>query len=169
MTQQCTKARRFVLTLAVLLLAASAGVQAQRVFKYVMPNGQVIYSDKPVPGGRLVDEFAPPPPADPQPAATPRTEALQEQRDALRERLSDRDRLVQQATSNLEAANARLAAAQRQLAEGKEPLPGERTGNVGGSSRLNESYWARQASNEAEVARAKSEVNAAQIELNGLR
>ncbi len=154
----------------VVFLTAAAGIApAQQVFKYVMPDGRIVYSDKPVPGGRLVDEIAPPPPSAPAPAATPRQEQLQERRDALRERLSDRDREFQRASAELEAARARLAEAQQQFDAGKEPLPGERTGNAGGGSRLNESYWQRQAANEAAVARAREQVQRAEAALGQLR
>lgn len=169
MTQSSGNARVFATLLAALCMAAGGAAHAQRVFKYVMPDGRVVYSDKTVPGGRLVDEVAPPPPADPQAVPPPRPETSPDQRNAVRERLADRNRLVQQATGDLEAANARLAAAQRQLAEGKEPLPGERTGTAGGGSRLNDAYWDRQAANEAAVARARAEVDAAQAELNRFR
>ncbi len=159
--------------LMILILAAAAAVagaaQAQQVFKYVMPNGQVVYSDKPVPGGRLMDELAPPPPpaqglnapAPPAPNAG--------QREALRERLGDRESQFQQAQASLNDARANLAAAERQLAAGKEPLPGERTGNIAGGSRLNESYWARQQANEAAVVAARQAVQDAANTLNQLR
>ena len=152
------------------VLAAAAGLaQAQQVFKYVMPNGQIVYSDKPVPGGRLVDEIAPPPPAGAAPPPTPRQEQLQEQRNAVRERLSDRDREFQRAQANLQDARNRLAQAERTLVAGKEPLPGERTGNVGGGSRLNEMYWQRQAANEASVEQARAQLRQAEAELSQLR
>ena len=61
----------------------------------------------------------------------------------------------------MEAATQALAQARTQLETGKEPLPGERTGTAGGGSRLNDSYWARQASNEQAVARAQSRLDAA--------
>lgn len=154
----------------VAFLTAAAGIaHAQQVFKYVMPDGRIVYSDKTVPGGRLVDEIAPPPPTAPAPAPTTRQEQLQEQRNALRERLSDRDREFQRASAELDAARGRLAEAQQRLEAGKEPLPGERTGNAGGGSRLNELYWQRQQSNEAAVARARDQVQRAEAELAQLR
>jgi hypothetical protein len=162
--------RKPVLTclLAAALAGTAAVAHAQRVFKYVMPNGQVVYSDKPVPGGRLVDEIAPPPPADPA-AAQQRQDNVQDRRDALRERLADRESQFQRASADLNEARTRLAAAERQLTDGKEPLPGERTGNVGGGSRLNEAYWQRQAANEAAVAQARADVRQAEATLNQLR
>jgi hypothetical protein len=62
-----------------------------------------------------------------------------------------------------EAQDARLALknAEAALAAGKEPLPGERTGTVGGGSRLNEAYFARQKSLEDAVAAARKRVEEA--------
>jgi uncharacterized protein involved in exopolysaccharide biosynthesis len=154
--------------LAAALASAGAAAHAQRVFKYVMPNGQVVYSDKSVPGGRLVDELAPAPPVDPA-AVQQRQDTTQDRRDGLRERLGERESQFQRANADLNEARARLAAAERQLADGKEALPGERTGNVGGGSRLNEAYWQRQSANEAAVAQARAEVQQAQAALNQLR
>jgi hypothetical protein len=156
---------------AAAVLTAAGMAHAQQVFKYVMPDGRIVYSDKSVPGGRLVDEIAPPPPSAPAPssAAPARQEQLQEQRGALRERLSDRNRELDRASAQLDSARARLAEAQQRLEAGKEPLPGERTGNQGGGSRLNELYWQRQSANEAAVAQARDQVKRAEAELAQLR
>jgi hypothetical protein len=158
----------FAVAVATALGVAATLAHAQQVFKYVLPNGQIVYSDKPVPGGRLVDEIAPPPPTTAAPP-TPRQEQLQDQRNALRERISDRDREFERAQASLQEARVRLETAERSLMTGKEPLPGERTGNVGGGSRLNESYWQRQAANEAQVAQARADVRQAETALNQLR
>lgn len=157
------------MTLILAAAAVAGAAYAQQVFKYVMPNGQVVYSDKPVPGGRLMDELAPPPPPAQglTPPAPPASNAGQ--REALRERLGDRESQFQQAQANLNDARANLVAAERQLADGKEPLPGERTGNIAGGSRLNESYWARQQANEAAVVSARQAVQNAANTLNQLR
>jgi hypothetical protein len=158
------------MTLILAAAAALAGAaQAQQVFKYVMPNGQVVYSDKPVPGGRLVDELAPPPPPAPGTTAPQRPESNPEQRQAVRERLGERERGFQQAQSTVNDARAQLATAERQLQDGKEPLPGERTGNVGGGSRLNEAYWARQQANEAAVVSARQALRDAEAAANQFR
>lgn len=160
--------RRMTLILAAAAAAAGAA-QAQQVFKYVMPNGQVVYSDKPVPGGRLMDEIAPPPPPAQGVAAPAQPATNAGQRDALRERLGERESRFQQAQANLNDARAQLTSAERQLVEGKEPLPGERTGNIGGGSRLNESYWERQRANEAAVVNARQALQDATNALNQLR
>ena len=63
----------------------------------------------------------------------------------------------------LEAQDARLALKNAEAARdaGKEPLPGERLGNVGGGSRLSEGYFARQKGLEDAVAAARRRVEEA--------
>jgi len=76
---------------------------------------------------------------------------------------------LREADEALRAANAALAQARKQLELGKEPLPGERTGMVNGMSRLNETYWARQAANEAAVKEAEARRDAALAARNAAR
>lgn len=76
---------------------------------------------------------------------------------------------LRDADAELHAANAALAEANTQLELGKEPLPGERTGNANGTSRLNDAYWARQAENEAAVKEAKARRTAAVAARNAAR
>ena len=52
---------------------------------------------------------------------------------------------IDEAAAEVAAAENALADARRRLAEGEEPLPGERSGIGGGRSRLNEAYAQRQA------------------------
>jgi hypothetical protein len=54
-----------------------------------------------------------------------------------------------------------LRAAKAAQVAGKEPLPGERRGNVNGSSRLTEAYWERQNALNADVAKARKRLNRA--------
>jgi hypothetical protein len=141
-----------------LLLALAAPAAAQTVYRYITPDGRTIFSDQPVPGAKLQGTVTPPaqpagptgpvegrrvPPATDAPAADNRAQRLRA------------------ATQEVEAATQALAQARAQLETGKEPLPGERTGTAGGGSRLNDSYWARQAANEQAVAQAQARLDAA--------
>jgi len=57
-----------LVTLVALALATPAA--AQMAYRYVFPDGRVVYSDQPVPGAQAQSAIAPPPPsADPAPAA----------------------------------------------------------------------------------------------------
>jgi hypothetical protein len=155
---------------AMVVLAAPA--EAQRAFKYVFPDGRVVYSDKPVPGAKLEGEVqAPPPPAfqtvppsavKPAAPGAAKDGSREETAAARQKRFADADAEVRAATSALEQARA-------QLETGKEPLPGERTGTAGGGSRLNEAYEARQQANERAVAEAQERLQRAVGERNALR
>ncbi len=148
---------RFAMLLAAVLLAAP--VAAQTVYRYVTPDGRTIFSDQPVPGARLQGTIAPPAP--PSGAAPPapvesRTPAAPAARPG-----DARVLRLREATAEVETATQSLAQARAQFEAGKEPLPEERTGTVGGGSRLNDSYWARQAANEEVVRKAQARLDAA--------
>lgn len=143
----------------VVLIALALGVVvtpalAQKMQKYVTPDGRTIYSDRPIPGARLVDEIAPPPPVDPGAAAAAQARATE---NAERARASAAKRAESRTSSQQqEDAAGALARAKENLEKGKEPLPGERTGTAGGGSRLNDAYWARQRANEKAVKDAEA-------------
>jgi hypothetical protein len=155
---------RTVVLLAGLLAAAAAA--AQDAYRYVTPEGRVIYSDMPVPGARLDGTIAPPTPVSPAPAAgftpSPAQEALLRSADQRTRRLNELTVEIQNAERDLQAANARLDA-------GREPLEGERIGTYAGRSRLSDVYWARQDDNQLAVANAQARLNRAVQERNALR
>ena len=164
-TRRCSPpAVRTLVLLAGLLVAAAA--TAQNAYRFVTPDGRVIYSDMPVPGARLDGTIAPPAPVSPAPAAgstlSPSQEALLKSADARIRRLNELTVEIQNAERDLQAANARLEA-------GKEPLEGERIGTYAGRSRLSDVYWARQDYNQLAVAEAQGRLNRAVQERNGLR
>jgi Domain of unknown function (DUF4124) len=141
-----------------LAVALAAPAAAQTVYRYVAPDGRVIFSDTPVPGARLqgtVSSSAPAPAASTPAPVESRTPSPVDQP------AEDRLQRLRRATDEVNAATQALAQARAQLEAGKEPLPGERTGTAGGSSRLNDSYWARQTANEQAVAKAQSRLDAA--------
>jgi hypothetical protein len=72
----------------------------------------------------------------------------------------DQDSESDQRDTIREAEKA-LDEAKRKLAQGKDPLPGERKGTAGGASRLTEDYFKRQQANERAVQKAQQELNAA--------
>lgn len=148
---------RFV---AVLLFGASAALAQQPVYKSTMPDGRIVYGEKPTPGAAKVETIeAPPAKTGVTTALTPeekaRAQALAKQRaqaaavDAAKE-----DRLAQ--------ARKAVADAEAAIAKGKEPLPGERIGLAGGGSRLTEAYFARQKSLQDALAAARKRLAEAQ-------
>lgn len=154
----------FACTLTTVLMLACALAKAETVYKYRMPNGSVIYSDRPVLGGRLEGELEPPPRPAAGAAPAPRPEPSEAEK-----RIAARLEALEQARRELDAANAALARAQRRLEAGREPLPHEFQGMAGGGMRLSEGYETRQVANERAVARAQARVDRAVEEVNRLR
>lgn len=150
------RSNAIVLILLALGVAATPA-NAQTMQKYVTPDGKTVYSDRPIPGARLVDEIAPPPPVDPKAAAAAQNRA-RENSERASESASKRVASPPAGQQSNDAAAA-LAQAKAQLEKGKEPLPGERTGTAGGGSRLNDAYWERQRANEQAVKNAQARMN----------
>jgi len=139
------------------LLAAALCPQlaaAQVNYKSTMPDGKVIYGDKPVPGADKVEQLKPPAATKgiTGPSAQEAAVLRQlEQNRAARESKDDRIRAAEQAVAKAEAA----------LAAGKEALPGEHVGTAGGGQRLTDAYWERQKQLEQSLARARAQLAAA--------
>lgn len=154
---------RTVVALLASLFAAAAA--AQTAYRFVTPDGRVIYSDQPVPGARL-DGTIVTPPATPSPAPvttlTPREQALAKAAD-------ERLRRLDEVTVEIRNAERDLAAAKSALEAGVEPREGERIGTYAGRARLNDAYWARQDDNQMAVARAQDRLDRAVAERNALR
>jgi hypothetical protein len=150
------------------LLAAIAGTAvAQKAYRYVYPDGRVIYSDKPVPGAKLQGELAAPPPPTSPPAAP--GEATAAQRPAGEDPAAARVRRLAEADEEVRAAESALNQARLRQAAGREPTEGERTGTATGGSRLNEAYDARQRENEKAVADAQARLDRAVAARNAAR
>ena len=128
-------------------LPASAG---QTLYKSTMPDGKVVYSEKPVPGAKRVDTIEPPPAKTGVTAVSPGERARAAQAAATAG-------APQQSTALAHAREA-LKKAEAAREAGKEPLPGERLGTAGGGSRLTDAYFARQKSLEGAVDAARKRV-----------
>lgn len=157
--------------LPLLLIAVAVPASAQTVYKHVMPDGRIIYSDQPLKGAsesKSVD--LPPPPTDAERAAAQQRKADEgRKRKELEGRLDERRNRLDAADNRVAAARKGLEAAERALEIGREPLPGERSGNVGATTRLNDSYFQRVAGLEKAVADAKQELDDALKERNQAR
>jgi hypothetical protein len=130
--------------------AATSGAWAQTVFKSTMPDGRVVYGEKPAPGAKRVDKIEPPPAKTGMTAITPeeKTRAQQQPQGAA----------ASQAQA-LDDARKQLEQAEAARESGKEPLPGERLGLKGGGSRLTEAYDERQKALELAVAAARKRLD----------
>jgi len=115
---------------------------AQTVYKSTLPDGHVVYGSKPEKGAAKVEKMEPKAPiveVDPQAAETQR-QREKEQAAELGKRLADRKAAREKAEAEIFAAKDALTAAEKALATGKEPLPGERLSTADGGSKLTESY-----------------------------
>ena len=125
---------------------------AQTVFRSDMPDGSVVYGDKPAPGAKEAKKITLPPsnivttPRPTAPASKP-TPAPAAKKPAV----ETPDAEVTRAEKELEAAQAALAA-------GRDAREGERVGMVRGNSRLSEAYFERIRSLEAAVAAAQKKL-----------
>jgi hypothetical protein len=132
------------------LLAAALALQAgaQALYKSTLPDGRVVYGDKPDPNAVKSESITPdtakigvvPPSAS-------ETRALKEL-EAARIKREGGDSRARTAEETLKKAEAAREA-------GKEPLPGERLGTAGGASRLTDDYWKRQKKLEEAVESAR--------------
>jgi hypothetical protein len=138
-----------LLVLAGMLTGALAlPAAAQVLYKSVLPDGRVVYGDKPDPSATKVEETKPDISKRGIGGSTPReTEALKamEESRTRRETADEKGRSAQDA----------LRAAEQARAAGKEPLAGERTGTAGGGSRLNDAYYDRQRKLDEDVEKAR--------------
>jgi len=121
--------------LAFLLLVPSAS--GQTLFKSTMPDGRIVYGDKPAPGAVKVEKSkidtskrGVTPPSVREKAVLRRMESDRKKREA--------------ASDRLRRAEIALHDAQVAQSMGKEPQPGERIGTAGGGSRFTDGYWERQ-------------------------
>jgi hypothetical protein len=124
---------------------------AQMLYKSIMPDGRVIYSDKPAPGAVKVETTKPDTSSKGIVTSTPKEATAVKQMEAERsQREAGADRL-RAAEQGLRDAEARRAA-------GQEPLAGERIGTAGGASRLTDEYLRRQKSLDDAVEQARTEL-----------
>jgi hypothetical protein len=153
-----------------LLLGTFVG--AQTMYKSTMPDGSIVFSDKPPPGASKVETIKvepSQPAAKAEPSKGDKSKAADKKAPAvdpaalqkLREEKAKRER----AEANVAAAEKALRTAEEALAKGEEPLPGERTGIVGGKTRLNEAYWARQRKLKDDVENARANLERARTQL----
>ena len=127
---------------------------AQTLYKSTMPDGRVLYGDKPAPGAANVEEIQPDTGKGGLGGTTAREqEMLNDMERARLQREAGQDKVQEAARALKDAEAAREA--------GKEPLENERIGTSGGASRLTDSYFERQRTLEEAVERARRELDEA--------
>ena len=137
--------------LAALLLQPA---MAQTLYKSTMPDGRIVYGDKPAPDAVKVEETRPDVKKGGIGGTTPREqEALKDMEKSRLQREGGQDKV--------QAAEQALRDAEAARAAGKEPLASERIGTAGGASRLGELYFDRQRKLEEAVDKARRELEQA--------
>jgi uncharacterized protein DUF4124 len=134
----------WLILLALLALPAAA----QTLYKSTLPDGRIVYGDKPAPGAAKVEESK----LDASSKGLGGTTAREAE--ALKELEKSRGKR-EAAGGKLQAAEEALRRAEAARDAGKEPLPGERIGTAGGASRLTDAYLQRQKSLEENVENAR--------------
>ena len=145
---------RFLSILLALALASPAA-NAQGMYRSVMPDGKIVYSDKPPPGAKESTKLN----------LAPLNIATPQQAPDTPPPANPADGAPVDKAANLAAARQKLEAAQKALAEGREQREGDRIGVAKGgsaSSRLSESYLDRVKALEDNVAAAQQQFDAAQ-------
>lgn len=155
--------RKHHLLMLVLLLSMAGAAQAQTIYKFVGPDGVVEYSSSHPPAGtRILSE-------------TQATTLTPVQRDAIeRQRLANaakgdevdaqvkaRIKRMDDADAEIRTAQQQLQRAEQALEEGRESMPGERRGTVGGFARLTDDYFQRITQLEQAVTDARARLDRA--------
>jgi Domain of unknown function (DUF4124) len=161
--------------IAAICLAITPIVALATIYKVRMPDGTILFTDSPPPGGKILEEREASP-TPPRPATKPATPSPGSGAPAATPQASSGGDAQAGAAQNLDAATAEISAAERDLAAarrkleaGREPLPGERQGTAKGGSRLTPEYEARIAGLERDVAAAEERVKRAYEARNALR
>jgi hypothetical protein len=125
---------------------------AETIYRQVMPDGRVVYSDRTLPGARIDHTIKVERPikgnvwtveSGSNPVAPLRGERTPVKRVAVTPEPAKK-RSLDEATAEVIRAEMLLEDAKRQQEAGVEPLPGERIGNAPGETRLSEAYHQRQ-------------------------
>ena len=127
-------------------------VAAQTMYKSIMPDGRVVYGDRPEPNAVKVESSKPDTAKTGVQLNSPGAERELQKMEAARVRGEATDSQMREAEEAVRKAEAAIAS-------GKEPLPGERIGTAGGKSRLNDAYWERQKKLREDLVKARDNLN----------
>lgn len=151
-------ASRLHIALFLVCLAGMHSVQADEViYKYRMSDGGIAYTqDRSGPGEP--DDILRIPSS--PPARSPREIQQELQKDKLQvERLAAARRAAEARENRIAQATQAVHLAEMAVANGSEPLPGERQANVNGTSRLTDDYWRRIAALQLSLEIARSRLD----------
>jgi hypothetical protein len=143
------------LPLLLVLALGSPAAQAQGMYRSVMPDGKIVYGDKPAPGAKESKKLN----------LAPMNVATPPQAPDTVQPTNPADPAPIDKNADVVAARQRLEAAQKALSEGREQREGDRLGVAkggAGTSRLSEGYLDRVKALEDAVTAAQQQLEAAQ-------
>ena len=163
-----------MLIAAVLVGLACAGASGQdRIYEVRLPDGRILFTDRPPAGAVILSEREAPPAPPPAPAPAPKPDAQPaplEQRAAQTEsRLRDRAAEIDKAFAAVQEAERDLEDAKLRLEGGRAPLDGEMIGTARGRVRPSPAYQERIAGLEKAIVAAEQRLTKAREDLNALR
>ena len=144
------------LALILLISALCATAQAQAIYRSVMPDGKIVFGDKPAPGAKESKPVA----LRPSNIATPGPTSGGGP--------SPRQQAIEGATNDVNTAQQNFDRARAALESGKEPTADERVGTKSGV-RTTEAYDQRLKSLEQDVGNAQRQLDEAQTKRNEAR
>jgi hypothetical protein len=162
------------LLVAIVAAALCTVAAAQdRIYKVRLPDGRILFTDKPPPGAQIVSErevepaaAPPPPPPDKRGAAQP---SLQERAARADARARERSAEVEKAFAAVQAAEKELADARQALETGRAPREGEFLGTARGGVRPGPAYQERIAGLEKAVIAAEQKLARSRADLDAVR
>lgn len=154
-------------------LLCSGAIAQDRIYKVRLPDGRILFTDRPPPGAQVLSEreMPPPSPAAPAPAAaedaspTPARARADDAEARLRERAAEVDR----AFAAVQTAERELEAARQALEQGRAPQGGEMIATARGRVQQGPTYRERIAGLEKAVTDAEQKLAKAREALNAAR
>ncbi len=145
------------------LVAAPNAIARTTIYKSVMPDGRVVYSEQPQSGARTTEKSMV------NINDTGMKPISREAVEGASQRALQRSRALDEASESVRTAETELRAAEREREAGREPLPGERLGIAGSGTRLLEEYFQRQQMLEDRVDNARKQLESAQQKFSNIR
>lgn len=159
-----------VATLAALLCAGAAA--QDKIYQVRLPDGRILFTDRPPPGAKIISEREVPPPSPDDPVRSSQGEAAtpsQRQVTDAESRLRERSEQVDRAFAAVQGAERELEQAKQALEQGRAPQAGEMIATARGRVRQGPAYQDRVAELEKAVATAEQKLARARDDLNAVR
>jgi hypothetical protein len=164
--------RTLILAIAAALLCTGAAAQ-DKIYKVRLPDGRILFTDRPPAGAQILSEReVPPPPAD-APARPGQGDAgsasLQKQAAEADARMRERSAEIDRSYTAVQAAERELEQAKQALEQGRAPQAGEMISTARGRVHYGPAYHERIAGLEKAVAAAEQNLAKARQGFNAVR